>query len=72
MDNPNHNAIRTDGVGEPLRVGVYVCKCGGNISDVIDVDRVAAEAGNLPGVAVARFRVQRRWSRSICRIIAAL
>jgi heterodisulfide reductase subunit A len=36
------------------RVGVYVCHCGGNISDVVDVDRVTAEAAQLEGVAVAR------------------
>lgn len=57
MDNRNNDAIRTDGAGEPLRVGVYICKCGGNISDVIDVDRVAAEARNLPGVVVARVHM---------------
>lgn len=36
------------------RVGVYVCHCGGNISDVVDVERVAQAAARLPGVAVAR------------------
>lgn len=36
------------------RVGVYVCHCGGNISDVVNVERVAEAAGQLPGVAVAR------------------
>lgn len=36
------------------KVGVYVCHCGGNISDVVDVDRVATEAAGLDGVAVAR------------------
>ncbi|MBN2320929.1 MAG: CoB--CoM heterodisulfide reductase iron-sulfur subunit A family protein [Acidobacteria bacterium] len=36
------------------RVGVYVCHCGGNISDVVDVEKVVAEAAQLPGVAVSR------------------
>jgi heterodisulfide reductase subunit A2 len=36
------------------RVGVYVCHCGGNISDVIDVKAVAAALGERPEVAVAR------------------
>ena len=36
-----------------LRVGVYVCRCGGNISDVIDVERVADAAGQIPGVATS-------------------
>jgi len=35
------------------RVGVYVCHCGGNISDVVDVDKVATEAAELEGVTVA-------------------
>jgi len=36
------------------RVGVYICHCGGNISDVVDVKQVAERASRLPGVAVAR------------------
>lgn len=36
------------------RIGVYVCHCGGNISDVVDVQRVADEAAALPNVVVAR------------------
>jgi heterodisulfide reductase subunit A len=36
------------------KVGVYICHCGGNISDVVDVDKVATEAAGLDGVAVAR------------------
>lgn len=36
-----------------LRVGVYVCRCGGNISDVIDVERVAEVCRRLPGVTTA-------------------
>ncbi|RKY19817.1 MAG: CoB--CoM heterodisulfide reductase iron-sulfur subunit A family protein [Planctomycetota bacterium] len=38
----------------PLRVGVYVCRCGGNISDVVDVEKVAEMAEKLPDVVVAR------------------
>jgi len=34
-----------------VRIGVFVCHCGGNISDVVDVKRVAEEIGKLPGVA---------------------
>jgi heterodisulfide reductase subunit A2 len=41
----------------PSRVGVYVCQCGGNISDVVDVDKVVEAAGKLPGVAVAKTNV---------------
>ena len=39
---------------ERPRVGVYVCHCGGNISDVVDVERVTEAAGKLPDVVVAR------------------
>lgn len=42
------------GGAQPPRIGVYVCHCGGNISDVVDVERVAQAAMQLPGVAVAR------------------
>jgi heterodisulfide reductase subunit A len=35
------------------RVGVYICRCGGNISDVVDVERVAAAARLMPGVSTA-------------------
>ena len=36
------------------RVGVYVCHCGGNISDYVDIDQVVAAAEGEPGVVVAR------------------
>ena len=36
------------------RIGVFVCHCGGNISDHVDVERVRAAAAAEPGVAVAR------------------
>ena len=36
------------------RVGVYVCHCGGNISDHVDVERVASEALGEEAVVVAR------------------
>lgn len=35
------------------RIGVFVCHCGGNIGDVVDVERVAAEAARMPGVVLA-------------------
>lgn len=37
-----------------LRIGVYICRCGGNISDVIDVARVAETARLIPGVVTAK------------------
>jgi len=37
----------------PPRVGVMVCHCGVNIAGVLDVERLAGEAAELPGVVVA-------------------
>lgn len=37
-----------------VRVGVYVCHCGGNISDTIDVRAVAAAASKLPNVVISK------------------
>jgi heterodisulfide reductase subunit A len=36
------------------KVGVYVCHCGGNISDHVNVEKVCERAGKLPGVVVSR------------------
>jgi heterodisulfide reductase subunit A2 len=36
------------------RIGVYVCHCGGNISDYVDVEQVVAAVESEPGVKVAR------------------
>ncbi len=36
------------------RIGVYVCHCGGNISDYVDVKKVVEAVKDLPNVAVAR------------------
>ena len=41
-------------MGEEGRVGVFVCHCGGNISDVVDVKAVVEEARKWPNVVVAR------------------
>ena len=35
------------------RVGVFVCHCGGNISDVIEVDKVTEALKDYPGVTLA-------------------
>ena len=43
---------REAGPGE--RLGVYVCHCGGNISDVVDVDAVAEALSREDGVSVSR------------------
>ncbi|NQT24898.1 CoB--CoM heterodisulfide reductase iron-sulfur subunit A family protein [candidate division KSB1 bacterium] len=37
-------------IGERPRIGTFVCHCGINIAGVVDVKKVAAEAGELPNV----------------------
>jgi heterodisulfide reductase subunit A len=36
------------------KIGVYVCHCGGNISDYVEVEQVVDAVKNDPGVAVAK------------------
>jgi heterodisulfide reductase subunit A len=36
------------------RIGVYICHCGTNIADTVDVKKVTEYAGGLGGVVVAR------------------
>jgi len=40
--------------GEDVRIGVYTCHCGGNISDVINCENVASMLKSLPNVVVSR------------------
>jgi len=49
----NQDGFQEHHESEP-RIGVYVCRCGGNISDVVDVERVAETARLIPGVALAK------------------
>jgi len=37
-----------------IRIGVYICHCGTNIADTVDVEKVAEYAGTLDSVAIAR------------------
>jgi heterodisulfide reductase subunit A len=39
---------------EEVRVGMYTCYCGGNISSVIECERVAKALGQMPDVVVSR------------------
>ncbi|MDO5663771.1 MAG: CoB--CoM heterodisulfide reductase iron-sulfur subunit A family protein [Bacteroidia bacterium] len=39
------------------RIGVYICHCGGNISDYVDVEKVRLAVENDEGVALARTTV---------------
>ncbi|MFZ0243259.1 MAG: CoB--CoM heterodisulfide reductase iron-sulfur subunit A family protein [Desulfobacterales bacterium] len=38
--------------GSEKKVGVYICHCGGNISDHVDVHQLAENIKNIPGVVV--------------------
>ncbi|MBU8847967.1 MAG: FAD-dependent oxidoreductase, partial [Desulfobacterales bacterium] len=40
--------------GKNQKVGVYICYCGGNISDHVDVEEVRNRVEKMPGVAVAK------------------
>jgi heterodisulfide reductase subunit A2 len=45
----------SEGNGLPQRrIGVYVCHCGGNISDYVDVEQVVAAVEGEPNVEVVR------------------
>jgi heterodisulfide reductase subunit A len=37
-----------------VRIGVYVCYCGGNISEVVDCEKVAGALRGFPNVVVSR------------------
>jgi heterodisulfide reductase subunit A len=37
-------------------VGVYLCRCGGNIGDVVDVESIADEVAAMPGVSVVNIQ----------------
>ena len=39
---------------EETRIGVYTCYCGGNISDVVNCEKVAKALSKLPNVVVSR------------------
>ena len=39
---------------EALRIGVYICHCGNNISRIIDIKEVVEFSRSLPFVVVVR------------------
>jgi heterodisulfide reductase subunit A len=52
---PENNTSENKAVNtEKVRVGVYTCHCGGNISHVVQCERVAKMLGRLPDVVVSR------------------
>ena len=54
---------------EPLRIGVFVCKCGSNIAGFLDVPAVAGYAATLPGVVHAEYNLYTCSQDSIRRIV---
>ncbi len=54
--NAQHEAAPQE-PGEGRRIGVYVCHCGGNISDYVDVEKVVADIRDEGGVVVARHEM---------------
>ena len=48
------DAKKAADAGPGHKVGVYICHCGGNISDHVDVNAVCEKAQSIPGVTVAR------------------
>ncbi len=41
-------------MAQKRKIGVYICHCGGNISDHVNVDEVVKGVEHEPGVSVAR------------------
>jgi heterodisulfide reductase subunit A len=53
MPEPNVNQP-IESSDQVVRVGVYTCRCGGNIGDVVNVEQVAGALQELPNVVVTR------------------
>jgi len=41
-------------MAQKRKIGVFVCYCGGNISDYVDVEKVRDEVAGEPGVVIAK------------------
>jgi len=52
--NGKAKGIENNSKKEEIRIGVYICHCGGNISDVVDVEKVTQAVAGLPDVVVAK------------------
>ncbi len=58
--------------GEPIRTGVFICRCGTNIGGVVDVPSVVDSARNMPGVVYAEdnmFSCSQDTQEKIARVI---
>ena len=56
MSHNNHFPTTNNVSGSPSgrRIGVYICYCGGNISDYVDVEKVREAIASTEGVVVAK------------------
>ena len=54
MDSMKQNTLPESAIPATPRIGVYICRCGGNISDVVDTDHVAEICRLIQGVAVSK------------------
>lgn len=56
MSHNNHSPTTNNVSGSPSgrRIGVYICYCGGNISDYVDVEKVREAIASTEGVVVAK------------------
>ena len=41
---------------EDLKIGIFICKCGGNISDIVDVDELKKAKLGLKGRGMGKFK----------------
>ncbi len=56
LNSKSHFETITTGdikMSEEIKIGVYICHCGGNISDTVDVEKVKEEVMKLQGVKIA-------------------
>lgn len=55
MSEPNFETTHpSTAKNDDIRIGVYTCYCGGNISEVVNCERVAKALEKLPNVVVSR------------------
>lgn len=53
-DQDNNPYQQTSPQTDDIRIGVYTCYCGGNISDVVQCEKVAKVLEKMPNVVVSR------------------
>jgi heterodisulfide reductase subunit A len=54
LQSGDHHGPQSEPKKEDVKIGVYTCYCGGNISDVVNCELVAKTLGKLPNVVASR------------------